>query len=475
MANNNERVALEKPQAPDLGDEELSWIIVEEVIFADRAPWPLAADGFGPSLHRVDVSVHGCEPGNWQAASPSLGNGYAGGQPPTITSQPSPASLTSPAGATLSYSVAANGTAPFRYQWLFDGDTIDGEVGETLSLQNVQPEHSGVYSVLVLNSAGSALSDPVSLFVTTPPRITQQPTNVTIRPGVNALFVVNAFGNGVLNYQWRFNGNDIPGASSASYTVSNAAADDDGLYTVVVTDINGSVVSTAARLKVLIAPEIIMNLVSQSVLAGGTVTFSIQTTGTLPIGYRWRRGNTTVGNFLLDSHLAFLTLTNLEASDAGSYRVVLTNEASIPPGLLSPPATLTILTDADEDGMDDAWESEHQLDPNSSADSGLDGDGDGLTNKQEYDAGTDPKDANSFLKIEALDADFISTAAVRIRFLAAPNRTYTIQSKDALTTAPWSRVADVAAAGTNRVVEVLDQPSVGITRRYYRLTTPRVP
>lgn len=57
--------------------------------------------------------------------------------------------------------------------------------------------------------------------------------------------------------------------------------------------------------------------------------------------------------------------------------------------------------DADGDGMSDAWETLYGLNPNSAADGSLDPDADGLTNLQEFEAGTDPHDPDS-------DADSVS-------------------------------------------------------------------
>jgi len=48
------------------------------------------------------------------------------------------------------------------------------------------------------------------------------------------------------------------------------------------------------------------------------------------------------------------------------------------------------LVDTDGDGIPDAWESSHGLDPTNSADAAKDPDGDGLTNLQEYLHGTNP-------------------------------------------------------------------------------------
>jgi len=48
-------------------------------------------------------------------------------------------------------------------------------------------------------------------------------------------------------------------------------------------------------------------------------------------------------------------------------------------------------TDDDNDGMPDEWEKAHQLEAKNATDAGVDLDGDGLTNIQEYGNGTDPR------------------------------------------------------------------------------------
>lgn len=55
-----------------------------------------------------------------------------------------------------------------------------------------------------------------------------------------------------------------------------------------------------------------------------------------------------------------------------------------------------IHSDQDNDFMDDGWESFHGLDPHEGADSSVDMDYDGYSNREEFEAGTDPGESRSF-------------------------------------------------------------------------------
>ncbi|MED4420313.1 immunoglobulin domain-containing protein, partial [Schinkia azotoformans] len=65
---------------------------------------------------------------------------------------------------------------------------------------------------------------------------------------------VVATGDAPLSYQWKKDGTDIAGATSASLTINNAQESDEGSYTVVVSNGAGNVISTAATLTVTPAP-----------------------------------------------------------------------------------------------------------------------------------------------------------------------------------------------------------------------------
>jgi hypothetical protein len=75
---------------------------------------------------------------------------------PMITSQPANIALLP--GQTAVFSVSAQGTPPFVYQWSFNGTALSGATDSTLTLTNVQSSNLGAYSVLVSNAAGSTNS-----------------------------------------------------------------------------------------------------------------------------------------------------------------------------------------------------------------------------------------------------------------------------------------------------------------------------
>lgn len=108
--------------------------------------------------------------------------------------------------------------------------------------QNMQ--HMGVvkdfrYAVTPTNSAA-------------PPLITNQPQSLTVNQSGNATFTVGANGTAPLGYQWRLNLANIPGATAASYTRTNAQPANMGSYSVVVSNAAGFVTSANATLDLIV-------------------------------------------------------------------------------------------------------------------------------------------------------------------------------------------------------------------------------
>lgn len=87
---------------------------------------------------------------------------------PTITSQPSSATVIAPDTAT--FAVAATGASPLGFQWRRGGTDIPGATSSSYTTPPTTPADTGAaYSVRVSNAAGSVTSATAVLSITAPP------------------------------------------------------------------------------------------------------------------------------------------------------------------------------------------------------------------------------------------------------------------------------------------------------------------
>jgi hypothetical protein len=128
--------------------------------------------------------------------------------------------------------------------------------------------------------------------------------------------------------------------------------------------------------------------------------------------------------------------------------------------------------------MPDDWELYHNFDPESPADALQDTDLDGFSNLDEYLAGTDPLDRETLPEIHLLEVAG-SPPTASLLFAAYPEKTYSVLRRDSLDRGAWIPFADVpaAATATNRLVILRDSTPLapGVSQRFYRLVTPRLP
>ncbi len=468
LDNSGETVSLKLPTRLVTG--EVVYAVVDQVAYRDSDPWPSGADGYGLSLQRLDPAAYGDDPLNWAASIPTAASPTVlAGDSPIITGQP-PSQVT-PNGDDVELAVTATGSPPLRYQWRANGDTLPGETNSALHLHNVQQSQAGDYRVLVYNYAGSILSAPAILTVLRPPQIIAHPVpGTTAWPGTNVSFTVVASSPNFITYQWRHNGTDLPGATHATLDLTDVQWADDGAYTAAVSDSGGTVISEPAMLYVLIKPVIVQPPLTQTVVEGGNVTFSASISGNPPpYLFQWRYGSRILTNFILNGTTCFFTLTNVQPDqDDTFYRLAITNAASSAITGVHYEWNLTVLPDADHDGLPDAFEAA-QGHPDNSMVGEQDDDGDGMTNREEYQAGTDGQDPDSYLRVEPP----ATTGSATLSFGAVSNRTYSVEYTDSLTGGAWVKLEDISAATSNHVAHVSDPATV--PNRYYRVVTPRQP
>ena len=255
-----------------------------------------------------------------------------------------PLSRTNMAGTLASFTVRVGGGSAPGYQWrkgginLTNGPNISGATAANLILSNVFGADAGAYSVVV-NDSHTNLTSQMANLVVLDPYISTQPVSLTNNALTTATFTITANGQEPLTYAWLKNGvpltdtANISGTHSNILTLSNVLGGDAGSYSTVVTDAAGSSTSLVVTLTV-VDPILTGQPVSQAANVGQSIAFSVGAIGS-PLSYQWRQG----GAPLDGATNATLTLTNLQAANAGFYDVVISNAFGI---LTSAVVSLTV-------------------------------------------------------------------------------------------------------------------------------------
>ena len=142
-------------------------------------------------------------------------------------------------GGSAAIQAALGGTSPWTVTWS-DGVVQSGIVSSPAS-RSVSPSVTTVYSVTNVADAycSNSGSGSATVTVNSLPAISSQPSPKAACDGSIATFTVVASGTGI-TYRWRkdginlVNGGHVSGATSATLTISSAAAADAGSYDVVV-------------------------------------------------------------------------------------------------------------------------------------------------------------------------------------------------------------------------------------------------
>ncbi len=98
-------------------------------------------------------------------------------------------------------------------------------------------------------TANGVIQIPRYTIAAVAPVLITQPRSQTVIPGESPVFRTLAVGDAPLNYLWQFNGAAMAGGTNASLMLSNVQPANAGSYTVVVTNLSGSVTSRQAVLR----------------------------------------------------------------------------------------------------------------------------------------------------------------------------------------------------------------------------------
>jgi alpha-tubulin suppressor-like RCC1 family protein len=257
-----------------------------------------------------------------------------------ITTQPADSSVTD--GATASFSVVTQGSGTLSYQWFKDGNAINGETRATLSFAAVYASDNGAqYTVQVSTGSVQVTSAAATLSVTPIAlAIAAQPSDTSVQDGSDAVFAVSiGAGSEPVTYQWLRSGSAIDGATAATLTVASVTVADSGArFSVQIGNPAGNVTSAAATLTVsstAVAPTIVTQPASVTVLAGLAASFDVVATSDGTLTYQWYRNGSAISGATASSY----TAGTLAYSDGATFMVVVANAVG---ATSSNSATLTV-------------------------------------------------------------------------------------------------------------------------------------
>jgi hypothetical protein len=165
------------------------------------------------------------------------------------------------------------------------------------------------------------------------PYFITQPSSQTVTNGASLTFGATAGGRSPLNYQWRFNGTNLPAGGNVSGTRSNvlsitvATTNNSGNYSLIVTNSYGSVTSSVAVLTVGFAPAFSAQPTNLTILSGSNAVFSATVSGSTTLVYQWRKNGTNLvnGAGVSGATSNVLTLTVVTTNSSGNYNLSVTN------------------------------------------------------------------------------------------------------------------------------------------------------
>jgi hypothetical protein len=436
LDNDAETIALKKPGAPETGTGFVPSIVVEQVKYNDSAPWPMAADGGGQVLHRISNPAYGDDAANWQAVNSAVA-------PPLFP-------LTVHAGSGDG-TYAAGSVVPIEADSASPGQVFVQWIG---NVAGVADAHASA-TTLTMSNQGVTVT---ALF-----------SSNTVFIAENVAWKYHAQGQD-LGPDWRasdYNDSAWPsGPAQLGYGENDEATvvSYGGISTnrYPTTYFRRSFVMNAGTSLDTLSLGLLRDDGAMVYLNGQEVLRDNMPTGA--VDYQTLAAS-TVGGTAESTYFPFalspsmlVTGTNVMAVEI-HQRALDSSDLSFAARL---EGTLTVapeLLDGDADGLSDGWEI-NNFGSTENGSPGVDNDGDGVSNFDEFVAGTQPTNAVSFFRIEQVNPTGLFWTAV-------PGRIYSVERTSDLGQ-PFSQIASGLTVGSY----LFNSPTNGAAN-YYRIRVTR--
>lgn len=253
------------------------------------------------------------------------------------TRTPDTASVSIGGNITFSIPEIQGSAGPYQYQWKKDGQDIEGATAQSYYIEFVRATDIGVYTVLVKNAVtpDGVLSNEVPLQVSTEVgnvNAYRNPSTEFVGLNSPVIFLVSVQGASPFTFQWRKNGEDIPNATLATYSIPSVTEADNGNYSVLVANATtpAGVLSNPVALTVM-APvtEVTISLSPNQteLVVGATLTLTANPNAPGPHSFQWFKDDEVLDG----KNEAILHIVSATETDAGNYRVEVSNVVNTSP------------------------------------------------------------------------------------------------------------------------------------------------
>jgi len=226
---------------------------------------------------------------------------------------------------------------------------ISGATSATYTIASTATSDDGSrFRALITNSVGTFTTSSSKLSVTTAagPSISTQPVSATVVSGATATFTAAASGNPTPTVQWQVSTdsgtswNNISGATSGTYTITTANADDGKQFRAFFSNTFGNATSSVANLTVNYL-SIATQPSSSTVNAGSIATFTAAATSNPAATVQWQvsTDNGTNWTNISGATSNSYSITTAFTDNAKQYRAAYTNSVGT---VYTNNATLTV-------------------------------------------------------------------------------------------------------------------------------------
>ena len=155
------------------------------------------------------------------------------------------------------------------------------------------------------------------------PQIIKPLEDQLVELGGTAIFEVGVVSDNEVAYKWEFDGKELIGATTSKLILFNVQAQNQGTYSVIITNNQNLTVRDSAKLiGSNVAPSVLSQTDNLSSSAGKNIEISVEASGAKPMVFQWFFDGVPIDGARASS----LTLKNLSLEMEGNYFVEITNE-----------------------------------------------------------------------------------------------------------------------------------------------------